>query len=71
MTFETLHQLFENLEKRHDIKEMPLITGGVGYTESREFLFELNTNLKKKQKFVKVIIYRFETGRYELVDYVC
>lgn len=69
--FHSLWAALDDLQKRYDIKDMGIISGGISYTESRRFIFELNTNLKRKKKYVTAIIYRHETGRYELVDYQC
>ncbi len=71
MNFKTMWELFQNLETRHKGISIPLITDGVNYEESRTIFFDLKTNLVRKKKYVKAIIYRLPSGHYELVDYVC
>lgn len=47
-----------------------LITGGVGYTEARYWHYDVEKDGKAQRKSLHIVIYRMESGRYELTCYV-
>ena len=70
---ETLHEVISSIEKERGII-FPLITGGIGYNETRRFCLTPNYILEKlstkSKKMLQVIVNRLDNGRYELISYV-
>lgn len=73
MNYETLHQVISEVESKYQIV-FPMVTGGIGYGESRRWHLTPNYKLEKisprSKKMVQVVVNRLDHGRYELIDYI-
>lgn len=65
--YETLGEIFQDLESTYKIVDTPLFTGGIqrGFTQS--FHYELEN---EKKKMLHVQVYRMNSGRYEYNGYI-
>lgn len=77
--FETLSGALDEVRKVADSRGFELDedeifrqfgTGGIGYGETKRGSLTITKNGKEQRKMLQVVIYRMDSGKYELVTYI-